>query len=102
MRFSRQGQAVLVTAAVEADWCVHLRIIDNGPGIDEGLRAAVLRPFQRLGDGPSGTGVGLGLAVANGFVSAMGGTFSLGDTAGRGLTVDIALPSCPDVGEAVI
>jgi two-component system, OmpR family, sensor histidine kinase KdpD len=96
VRFSREGDAVVVTAAVEADRCIHLRIIDNGPGIDEGLRAAVLRPFQRLGDGPSGTGVGLGLAVANGFVSAMGGTFSLGDTPGRGLTVDIALPSCPD------
>jgi two-component system sensor histidine kinase KdpD len=101
VRFSPSGQAVVVDAAIDADAVVHLRIVDHGPGIEEGLRAAVLRPFQRLGDGPSGTGVGLGLAVANGFVSAMGGTFSLGETAGRGLTVDIALPSSPDIPEEI-
>ena len=33
----------------------------------------VFRPFQRLGDSPNGSGVGLGLAVARGFVEAMDG-----------------------------
>ena len=92
LRFSPAGQPVLIDATVESDSSLSIRIMDHGPGIDEGLRAAVLRPFQRLGDGPRGTGVGLGLAVANGFVSAMGGTFSLTDTSGGGLTVDISLP----------
>ena len=92
LRFSPTGEAVLIDATVESDSYLSIRIMDHGPGIDEGLRAAVLQPFQRLGDGPGGTGVGLGLAVANGFVSAMGGTFSLTDTSGGGLTVDISLP----------
>ena len=99
-RFSPAGEPVHVDATVDGDGLVHLRVADYGPGIDEELREWVLRPFQRLGDHANGTGVGLGLAVATGFVRVMGGTLSLGDTAGRGLTVDIALPAAPgDAGD---
>ena len=73
---------------------VHLRIVDRGPGIAEPERSAALRPFQRLGDESSRAspnGVGLGLAVATGFVSAMGGQLILEDTPGGGLTVVIDL-----------
>jgi two-component system sensor histidine kinase KdpD len=52
----------------------------------------VFQPFQRLGDNPQGTGVGLGLAVARGFVEAMHGELSLDDTPGGGTTVAISLP----------
>ncbi len=45
----------------------------------------------RFGDRPRGEGIGLGLAVAKGFVEAMGGTIELEDTPGGGLTVCIAL-----------
>ena len=44
----------------------------------------VFEPFQRLGDSPNGTGVGLGLAVARGFVEAMGGELTVEDTPGGG------------------
>ena len=74
---------------------VHLRVIDRGPGIAETARDGALRPFQRLGDNPSAAspnGVGLGLAVASGFVRAMGGELLLEDTPGGGLTVVIDLP----------
>ena len=40
-------------------------------------------PFQRLGDSAQGEGVGLGLAVAKGFVEAMGGEIEVEDTPGR-------------------
>ena len=71
---------------------IHLRIIDHGPGIPADRRPAALQPFQRFGDRTNGVNVGLGLAVANGFVDAMGGSLALTDTPGGGLTVDIALP----------
>ncbi len=77
---------------------VHLRVVDRGPGIAAPERAAAMRPFQRLGDESSRTspnGVGLGLAVATGFVSAMGGELILEDTPGGGLTVVIDL-ACAD------
>ncbi len=70
-----------------------VRVVDRGPGIPPDQREAVFRPFQRLGDGGSATrdGVGLGLAVAKGFVEAMGGELTLEDTPGGGVTAIISL-----------
>jgi two-component system sensor histidine kinase KdpD len=71
---------------------VELSIADEGPGIPRDKREDVFRPFQRLGDQPRGNGVGLGLAVARGFVEAMDGTLAIDDTPGGGTTVTITLP----------
>ena len=62
---------------------VDLRVVDRGPGIPPDERERVFQPFQRLGDRPHGDGVGLGLAVARGFVEAMGGELTVEDTPGR-------------------
>jgi two-component system sensor histidine kinase KdpD len=70
---------------------VDLRIVDRGPGIPLADRERIFEPFQRLGDSGAG-GVGLGLAVARGFVEAMGGELLLDDTPGGGTTMVIALP----------
>jgi two-component system sensor histidine kinase KdpD len=72
---------------------VELRVVDQGPGIPPGQRARVFQPFQRLGDRPNGTGVGLGLAVARGFVEAMGGELTIEDTPGGGTTMVVSLPA---------
>jgi two-component system sensor histidine kinase KdpD len=71
---------------------VELDIADEGPGIPADQREAVFRPFQRLGDSAQGDGVGLGLAVAKGFVEAMHGELTIDDTPGGGATVIISLP----------
>jgi two-component system sensor histidine kinase KdpD len=68
-----------------------LRVIDHGPGVAEEQRDQIFDPFQRLGDN-SGGGVGLGLAVAKGFMTAMGGDLSIDQTPGGGLTVTLRLP----------
>ena len=67
-------------------------IADRGPGIPRDKLALVFEPFQRLGDRSSQAGVGLGLAVARGFVRAMGGELELDDTPGGGLTAIVLLP----------
>ncbi len=71
----------------------YIRVVDFGPGISRNKRDEVFKPFQRLGDVPNGTGVGLGLAVVRGFVESMRGTVSLHDTPGGGCTVEIVLPA---------
>jgi two-component system sensor histidine kinase KdpD len=71
---------------------VSLRIIDRGQGIPVAERDRIFEPFQRLGDSAAG-GVGLGLAVARGFVEAMGGQLLLDDTPGGGTTMVIDLPA---------
>ena len=57
-------------------------------------RSRVFAPFQRLGD-RSSEGVGLGLAVAQGFIEAMNGTIAPRTTPGGGLTMRICLPPPP-------
>jgi two-component system sensor histidine kinase KdpD len=86
------GQSV----RIEAGQCgarIDLRVTDRGPGIPVNQREAVFQPFQRLGDSrnTSPDGVGLGLAVARGFVEAMGGELVLEDTPGGGLTTVVSL-----------
>ena len=89
--FSPPGESVRVEAALLADG-LHLRVVDRGPGIPSADRERVFQPFQRLGDNPNGVGVGLGLAVANGFVEALEGELSIEDTPGGGCTMVITLP----------
>src|SRR6185437_7506313 len=72
---------------------VDLHVVDRGPGIPSSQREDVFRPFQRLGDRSNGSGVGLGLAVARGFVEAMGGELLVEDTPGGGVTMVISLPA---------
>jgi two-component system sensor histidine kinase KdpD len=72
---------------------VTVRIVDHGPGIPVAVRARAFEPFQQLGDQRTGTGVGLGLAVAKGLVEALGGTITAEATPGGGLTMRVDLPT---------
>jgi two-component system, OmpR family, sensor histidine kinase KdpD len=92
---SPPGQNVVVDASEHAGSVV-LRIADRGPGIREEDRKRVFQPFQRAGDVPRDGGVGLGLAVAKGFVETMGGRLVLADTPGGGLTVVVSLGVADD------
>ncbi len=83
---SLSGERVVVLAGV-AGGRVDVRVVDRGPGISPDDRQEMFRPFQRLGDSSNGAGVGLGLAVAKGFVEAMDGEVEVEDTPGGGLTM---------------
>jgi two-component system sensor histidine kinase KdpD len=91
VRLSPPDKRVRVAAGAY-DGRIDLRVIDQGPGIPREQRDHVFQPFQRFGDSPGGTGVGLGLAVARGFASAMGATIDIDDTPGGGTTIGITLP----------
>ena len=56
-----------------------------------GERERIFLPFQRLGDAGRARASGLGLAVAKGFVEAMGGEIEAEDTPGGGLTIVVRL-----------
>lgn len=76
--------------------CV-LWIDDDGPGIDPAQREQLLLPFVR-GESSRNRdtgGIGLGLAVANGIVTAHGGELGLDNRAGGGLRVSVRLPCLP-------
>ena len=70
---------------------VDLRVVDRGPGIPKDDRDRVFAPFQRVGDRSNEAGVGLGLAIARGFIDAIGAHLEVEDTPGGGLTMSIRL-----------
>jgi two-component system sensor histidine kinase KdpD len=79
------------TASTDGD-VVEVLVIDHGPGIAPDQRLRVFEPFQQLGDRRTGGGVGLGLAVAKGFIESVGGRIGAESTPGGGLTMRIELP----------
>jgi len=87
------GERVAVRSSAHADR-VELRVVDHGPGLPEGAADTVFAPFERVGGhADTGTpGVGLGLSVAQGFMTAMNGTIRAEDTPGGGLTMVLSLP----------
>jgi two-component system sensor histidine kinase KdpD len=90
IRFSPSGRSARVTAGA-VDGVVDVRIADTGPGVPPEEWERLFLPFQRLGDSGQGEGVGLGLAVARGFVEAMNGEIEVEETPGGGLTVVVRL-----------
>ncbi|MFF5444251.1 ATP-binding protein [Streptomyces sp. NPDC012888] len=103
VKYSPGARPVLVTASAHHDR-VELRVVDRGPGVPDEAKERIFEPFQRHGDAPRGTGVGLGLAVARGFTEAVGGTLAAEDTPGGGLTMVFSLraaavAAAPDIRE---
>lgn len=90
VKYSPGAEPVLVSASTLGDR-VELRVVDRGPGVPDAAKDRIFEPFQRYGDAPRGAGVGLGLAVARGFVESMGGTIEAEDTPGGGLTMVLTL-----------
>ena len=92
VRFSPPGSKVVLAASAFAGR-VEVRVIDCGPGIPPERLQDVFVPFQRLGDTDNMTGLGLGLALAKGFMEGMMGTLETEDTPGGGLTMVMSLPA---------
>ncbi|MFJ9647487.1 ATP-binding protein [Streptomyces sp. NPDC101206] len=94
VKYSPPHGPVLVAASHLGDR-VEVRVVDRGPGVPDEAKERIFEPFQRHGDAPRGTGVGLGLAVARGFTEAMDGTLAAEDTPGGGLTMVLTLRAAP-------
>ncbi|ARX87049.1 MULTISPECIES: sensor histidine kinase [Streptomyces] len=90
VKYAPDEEPVFVSASALGER-VELRVVDRGPGVPDDAKDRIFEPFQRYGDAPRGSGVGLGLAVARGFVESMGGTLDAEDTPGGGLTMVLTL-----------
>jgi signal transduction histidine kinase len=90
----RYGGGAALSLRRDGDEAV-IGIVDHGPGIPEGERENVLRPFYRCEDSRSREtgGIGLGLSIASDIVGAQGGRIALSETPGGGLTVELRLPA---------
>jgi signal transduction histidine kinase len=87
---SSPGAAIETDIAAPTRGFVELRVIDHGPGLPDDAKRDAMRRFWR-GD-TTRPGTGLGLAIVDTLATASGGSVTLADTAGGGLTVVIEFP----------
>jgi signal transduction histidine kinase len=70
-----------------------VRIIDQGPGIDEGRREQIFEKFARaIAPECAAGGFGLGLWIARQLATLHGGTIAVDSTPGGGATFVVTLP----------
>jgi signal transduction histidine kinase len=89
------GGTVTVSTACGDDRAL-VRVVDDGPGIPDDVRARVFEPFFTT-KGQAGTGLGLAMVYA--FTQRHGGSVSVDSGQGHGTTFTLALPLAhPDSG----
>ena len=91
-RYAPKGGTVEIAGRAGAEAFV-LEVRDRGPGIAPEEAQRVFDPFYRASDAAPGKGVGLGLAVAKGFVEAMGGTIAAVERPGGGAVFRLSFPA---------
>jgi signal transduction histidine kinase len=91
----RYGEVGLVRLVAAPDSVV-IAVEDEGPGIPDGRKEAMIEPFVR-GDAARGmdgrSGFGLGLSIARALAAARGGSLTLVDRKPKGLIARIELPA---------
>ena len=70
--------------------CAHIRLKDNGPGMDEKILARIFDPFFTTK--PVGEGTGMGLAMSQSIITSHKGVIKANSRLGKGATFDIYLP----------
>jgi PAS domain S-box-containing protein len=97
VKFSPDGGRVTVAARVY-DEVVEVKVVDEGIGIPEEEQRRIFTKFYRgesMARDPSTTGTGLGLFIAHGLVSAMGGRMWVDSREGAGSSFAFELPLAP-------
>jgi two-component system sensor histidine kinase KdpD len=94
LKYSPAESPVEIWAGVEGSE-VRVTVADRGPGIPEIELARVFDKFRRIRRPGEPGGVGLGLAIAKGFVEAHGGRIWAAARPGGGTMVTIALAVAP-------
>jgi signal transduction histidine kinase len=82
-------------AAFQRDRYLVVQIDDDGPGIPDADLQTALKPFQRLayaGKGGKPSGSGLGLSIALAIMEDHGGELSVSNRPGGGLRVELLFP----------
>lgn len=84
-------QRIDVSAARD-DGAVVVRVSDRGPGLSAADAELLFTPFYRLEERDPHLGVGLGLAICRGFISAMGGEIWVDGQPDRGAAIAFRIP----------
>ncbi|MCB1413903.1 MAG: two-component sensor histidine kinase [Xanthobacteraceae bacterium] len=90
---SRYASTISIAGHRDHRWLT-VTVDDDGPGIPQGLREDVFKPFLRLDDARNQDegGSGLGLAITRDIARSHGGDITLGDSPLGGLRATVRVP----------
>jgi CheY-like chemotaxis protein len=92
VKYPHHGGTIRVTCRRRPGHRVGVDVADTGPGIPPGKMERLFMPFDRLGAEQSEVqGTGLGLALSQGLMEAMGGTLTAHSAEGEGTTFTLEL-----------
>lgn len=95
LKFSPSGGRVIISARPKSEnGTVEVAVTDEGVGIPQAEHELIFSKFYRRADltGQEGVGAGLGLFIADGLVSAMGGNIRVSSVEGQGSSFIFELP----------
>ena len=87
-----QGTPIFLAAGIDRSKSrIFFTVADRGPGLPAAMRERLFQKFQR-GDAARAGGLGLGLSIIRGFVTAQGGDVVAGENPGGGAVLTVYLP----------
>jgi two-component system sensor histidine kinase KdpD len=87
-----QGTPIFLAGGLDrAKSRIYFTVADQGPGLPPAMRERLFQKFQR-GDAAKAGGLGLGLSIIRGFVTAQGGDVVAGENPGGGAVFTVYLP----------
>jgi PAS domain S-box-containing protein len=93
VKFSPEGGTVTVAARRTSD-SVQVRVLDEGAGVPPGEQERIFRKFYRAdAQGPGTGGTGLGLFIARGLATVMGGQVWMDSETDQGASFVFELPT---------
>ncbi len=98
MQGAQRGTRICIEAvrAECSTWntgAVRLAVVDDGPGIEPGMRERIFEPFVRTTESKRQGGKGLGLSICRQLVIAAGGEIEVSSTHGHGACFSMILPT---------
>ena len=69
-----------------------MKVSDTGVGMTEDMMKRIYLPFERAASAENSDGYGLGLPIAHGIVTMLGGTIDVESTLNQGTTFTVTLP----------
>jgi PAS domain S-box-containing protein len=90
---TRESVAAGQVAQLDPGTYVRICVADTGTGMDEATRARAIEPF--FSTKGVGNGTGLGLSMAHGLASQLGGALTIASAPGQGTEISIWLPATP-------
>ena len=90
---SPEGHRIVVRTRRGASGEAVVEVQDSGVGIEPSKMERIFEPFWT--DKPVGVGIGLGLSIVHGIVSALGGEIEVQSAPGEGTTFRVMLPIQP-------